>query len=108
MLLDIQIVKERSVHWALFYFSKSSTSSYAGGGYFVGVLPVRCFFWVHYVPYGYIVKYKKTCRSRLSYASEGLINYLLGFPEKITVPIIEQLPLILMYGSGQFVFRAFK
>ncbi|VGF34649.1 Uncharacterised protein [Klebsiella pneumoniae] len=41
MLLDIQIVKERSVHWALFYFSKSSTSSYAGGGYFVGVLPVR-------------------------------------------------------------------
>lgn len=50
MLLDIQIVKERSVHWALFYFSKSSTSSYAGGGYFVGVLPVRCFFWVHYVP----------------------------------------------------------
>jgi len=46
---------------------ESSPSSYAWGGYCVGVLPVRCFFQVHYVPLGYIVKGKKARFRRLRF-----------------------------------------
>lgn len=79
-----------------FFIYESFRSSYAPDGYFVGVLPVRYLMQVHYVSVGYIVKYKKTCRSRFIDIDQALILYLLGFPEKITVPMIEQLPFILM------------
>lgn len=46
---------------------ESSPSSYAWGGYCVGVLPVRCCFQVHYVPLGYIVKHKKARLRRLRF-----------------------------------------
>jgi hypothetical protein len=38
---DIQIIKERSVLLGAFVTRESSSHSYATGGYFVGVLPIR-------------------------------------------------------------------
>ncbi len=65
---------------------------------------------VGYIVYllGTLSSVKKPAEAGLTILYYGLFLYLLGFPEKITVPMIEQLPFILTYGSGQLGFNAFK
>lgn len=58
--------------------------------------------------WGTLSSVKKPAEAGLTILYYGLFLYLLGFPEKITVPMIEQLPFILTYGSGQLGFNAFK